>query len=82
MALASGSGGARIGAATASGRLLVFEPRLRLDKVVYEAVGDCLLPAPPTSVAALQLPAPAFAVGCTGRQDDSTNHNTGGRDTN
>jgi hypothetical protein len=48
--------------------LRVYEARLEpTGGIAFAAAGDCALPAEPTSLAALQLPAPSFAVGCAGR---------------
>ncbi len=64
MALSSACGGARIGAAMASSRLMVYEAQSGVD---YALTADVPLPSEPTDVASLPLPAPAVAVGCTGR---------------
>ena len=64
MALSSACGGARIGAAMANSRLMVYEAQSGVD---YALTADVPLPSEPTDVASLPQPAPAFAVGCTGR---------------
>ncbi len=67
VAVASACGGTRVGAAMADNRLLVYEARLRDTALEYALIADVSLPSAPTDVAALPLPAPAFAVGCVGR---------------
>lgn len=68
MAIASSNGGARIAATLESSHLLVYEAQMGHGGAAeYLLTADITLPAAPTDVVALPLPAPAFAVGCTGR---------------
>ena len=64
VALASACGGARIGAAMDNSQLRVYEAHSGME---YLLTADVTLPSIPTDIAALPLPAPAFAVGCSDR---------------
>ncbi|BDA47164.1 probable DmX-like protein 2 at C-terminar half [Coccomyxa sp. Obi] len=68
VAIASACGGTRVGAAMADRRLMVYDAQLGDSGALeYALTADVSLPSAPTDFAALPLPAPAFAVGCTGR---------------
>ncbi len=67
MAIASACGGTRVGAAMADSRLMVYDALWGDTGMEYALTADVSLPSAPTDIAALALPAPAFAVGCAGR---------------